>query len=222
MNPIEWAKKNKKHLVQRLVGDAKPAPEEESPVAVFAAGVPGAGKTEFLNRLLADTLNIVRIDMDEIVKMFPEYAPENYYRFRGAANIIVDEAVIYCRQHKLDFILDGTFGSSRAVENVRSALKRHAVVIFYVWKEPTLAWQHTKDRQLVTKRGVERSGFIDACINVPLNLKVVREKFGNKLSFAMIEKDMENDNFQMTRDGARIDKILEVNYTKSDLERILS
>lgn len=220
MNPIDWAKKNKKQLVQEIVGDAKPATDEE-PVAVFAAGIPGAGKTEFLDRLLADTPNIVRIDMDEIVKLFPGYTPENYYRFRGAANIIVDEAVIYCRKHRLDFILDGTFGSSRAVENVRSALKRHHVVIFYVWKEPTIAWQHTKDRQLVTKRGIDKAGFIDACVNVPLNLDAVRKKFGKKIFLAAIKKDMKSDNFQMTRDGTEIDKLLEVRYTRSNLERTL-
>lgn len=191
-------------------------------MAVFAAGVPGAGKTEFLDRLLADTPNIVRIDMDEIVKLFDYYTPEDYYKFRGAANIIVDETVIYCRKHRLDFILDGTFGSSRAVGNVRSALKRHNVVIFYVWKEPSLAWQHTKDRQLVTKRGIDKDGFIEACINVPLNLHSVREKFGDKIFLAAIKKDMKSDSFQMTREGTEIDKLLEVSYTRDDLERTLS
>lgn len=222
MNPIEWAKRNKKQLVRQIVGDVKPAPKDEDPIAVFAAGIPGAGKTEFLDRLLADTPNVARIDMDEIVKLFDGYTPENYYKFRGAANIIVDETVIYCRKHKLDFILDGTFGSRRAVDNVRSALKRHRVVIFYVWKEPSVAWQHTKDRQLVIKRGVDKDGFIEACINIPLNLGSVREKFDDKIFFAAIKKDMKSDDFQMTRDNAEIDKLLELSYTRDNLERTLS
>lgn len=221
MNPIDWAKKNKKQLVQEIVGTAKPSNGQEKPVAVFAAGIPGAGKTELLDRLLSETSNIVRIDMDEIVKLFDGYTPQNYYKFRGAANIIVDEAVIFCRQNRLDFILDGTFGSGRAIENVRSALKRHEVVIFYVWKEPTIAWQHTIDRQLVTKRGVDKEGFVEACLNVPRNLKEVRTKFGDKVSILAIKKDLDSDNFQITRDAMQIDKLLEVEYNKDYLERVL-
>ena len=222
MNPIEWAKKNKKYLVLEIVGDVQPSTTEEKPIAVFAAGVPGAGKTEFLNRLLANTANIVRIDMDEIVKLFDSYTPDNYYKFRGAANIIVDEAVIYCRRNRLDFVLDGTFGSGRAIENIRSALKRHDVVIFYVWKEPSLAWQHTLDRQLITKRGIDKNGFLEACLKVPKNLKAVSDKFGDKIPIYAIKKDTESDDFQITSDSTEIDKLLEVDYTKRDLERTLS
>lgn len=120
-----------------------------------------------------------------------------------------------------DFILDGTFGSGRAIENVRSALKRHDVTVFYVWKEPSLAWRHTLDRQLVTKRGIDKDGFIEACLNVPKNLKAVRNEFGDKIMVSAIKKDMKSDDFQMTRNSAEIDKLLEINYTKKNLERTL-
>ena len=222
MNPIEWAKQNKKQLVRQIVGDAQSATDDEKPLALFAAGIPGAGKTEFLDSLLADTQNIVRIDMDEIVKLFDGYSPENYYRFRGGANIIVDEVVIYCRRHRLDFALDGTFASPRAVENIRSALKRHNVAIIYVWKEPSLAWQHTKDRQLVTKRGIKKGGFIKSCIDTPTNIRTAKAKFGSKIAILAIEKDMQNNTFQLIRDPSEIDKLLEKHYTKSTLERTLS
>ena len=182
MDSIEWAKKNKKRLVQGVVGGVQPSTIDERPVAIFAAGIPGAGKPSF---------------------------------------IIVDETVIYCRKNQLDFILDGTFGSDRAVENVRSALKRHDVTIFYVWKEPSLAWQHTVDRQLVTKRGIDKNGFIKACLNVPKNLRAVRNEFGSKILISAIKKEMKSDNFQMTRSSAEINKLLEINYTKKNLERTL-
>lgn len=221
MNYINWAKQNKKALVARLVGAVEPAKDGEAPVAVFAAGIPGAGKTEFLDRLLATVPDIVRIDMDEVVRLFDEYTPEKYYEFRGAANIIVDETVIYCRKHRLDFVLDGTFGSGRAVDNVRSALKRHQVIIFYVWKDPAVAWQHTQDRQLVTRRGIEKDGFIEACLHVPQNLREVRLKFGDKIEVAVIQKDLTSNKFEMTRNSDLIDGLLEVRYTKEDLERTL-
>jgi hypothetical protein len=118
-------------------------------------------------------------------------------------------------------VLDGTFGSERALDNVRSALKRHKVLLYYVWKEPVLAWQHTKDRQVVTKRGIDKNGFIVAYEHVPANLLAVREKFGEKISFAAIRKDPDSDSFQMTENDEIIDELLKMSYTKEDLERIL-
>jgi len=221
MNYIKWAKQNKKSLVAKIVGEAKQSSNKAQPIAVFAAGIPGAGKTEFLDKLLEGIDNIVRIDMDEVVKLFEDYSPDRYYEFRGAANIIVDETVIYCRHNRLDFVLDGTFGSGRAVDNIRNALKRHHVTIFYVYKDPTVAWQHTKDRQLVTKRGVDNNGFIESCINVPNNLREVRDKFGDKVSIMLIQKDLENNTFQLTKDSSIIDDLLEVSYTKNSLKRII-
>lgn len=219
MNYIKWAKQNKKNLVAKIVGEAKPLSDKAQPIAVFAAGIPGAGKTEFLDKLLEGIENIVRIDMDEVVKLFEDYSADRYYEFRGAANIIVDESVIYCRHNRLDFVLDGTFGSGRAVDNVKNALKRHRVTIFYVYKDPVVAWKHTKDRQLVTKRGVDKDGFIKSCIKVPNNLREVRDKFGDKVSIMLIRKDLENDTFQLTKDMSIIDDLLEVSYTSSSLKK---
>lgn len=220
MNYITWAKEHKKLLVKQIVGDVKP-PKDGEPLAVFAAGIPGAGKTEFLDRLFEGSLDVVRIDLDEIVKLFPDYTPENYYKYRGAAHIIVDEVVIYCRHKKLHFILDGTFGSSKAIDNIKSALKRHSVVIFYIWKEPEIAWQHTKDRQLIIKRGVEKEGFIEKCIKIPKNIKAVRDKFKDKALIVLIKKDSKSDQFTYTQNVEHIDELIEVSYTKDELERIL-
>lgn len=221
MNYIKWAKQNKKSLVAKIVGEAKPLSDKAQPIAVFTAGVTGAGKTEFLDKLLEGVENIVRIDMDEIVKLFEDYSPDRYYEFRGAANIIVDESVIYCRHNSLDFVLDGTFGSGRAVDNVKNALKRHRVNIFYVYKDPAVAWEHTKDRQLVIKRGVDKDGFIKSCINVPNNLREVRDKFSDKVSIMLIRKDLANGEFQLTKDMGVIDNLLEVSYTNSRLKKII-
>ena len=76
MYPKQWAKANKKALVAKIVGNVTPPDDGNKPVAVFAAGIPGAGKTEFLDRLLAGVPNIVRIDLDEIVRLFNGYKPE--------------------------------------------------------------------------------------------------------------------------------------------------
>lgn len=222
MYPKQWAKANKKALVAKIVGNVTPPDDGNKPVAVFAAGIPGAGKTEFLDRLLAGVPNIVRIDLDEIVRLFNGYKPEEYYQYREAADILVDEAVIYCRQKRLDFVLDGTFGSKYAIKNVESALKRHDVVIFYVWKDPLLAWQHTKDRELLTKRGILREGFLESCVNVPKNIKHIHNSMDNRATINLIKKDLDTDKFVLTNDSDEIDNVLAINYNKIDLERLLS
>lgn len=221
MNPKQWAKANKKALVAKIIGDATPPDDSNKPVAVFAAGIPGAGKTEFLDRLLAEVPNIVRIDPDEIVRLFDGYKPEEYYKYREAADILVDEAVIYCRQKRLDFVLDGTFGSKYAIKNVESALKRHDVVIFYVWKDPLLAWQHTKDRELLTKRGILREGFLESCASVPKNLKYIHDNMGKRVTINLIKKDLGTDKFIFTNDSGEIDDVLGIKYNIKDLERSL-
>lgn len=220
MNYTTWAKQHKRELVETIVGTVHP-PTQDKPVAVFLAGIPGAGKTEFINRLLGDSPDVVRIDLDEIVKKFPRYDPLRYYEYRTAANVIVDECVIYCRKHSLNFILDGTFGYGKAVDNIKSALKRHDVVIVYVWKEPAQAWQLTKDRELVTNRAIDRDGFIRSCENVPRNLQLVRKLFDDRVPIVAFKKNETNDNFQMTQDTKIIDDLLENRYNKEQLERLI-
>lgn len=220
MNYITWARKNKKELIQKIVGSQK-APKQDKPIAVFMAGIPGAGKTEFIKRLFGPSVDAVKIDLDEIVKLFPNYKPERYYEYRSAAFIILDECVVYCRQHSLNFILDGTFGYKKAVDNVKKALKRHDVVIVYVWKEPTQAWRLTKDRELVEKRAINRDGFIEACIHVPENLRKIRSTFDEKVPIVAFKKNKTNDDFQTTQDIAKVDKLLELDYTKEELEILI-
>lgn len=218
MNYITWVKKNKKILISKVIGNVSPPPSTK-PVAIFLAGIPGAGKTEFIKRLLGDSRDLVRIDLDEIVKLLPKYDPKRYYKYRSAANIIVDECVIYCRKHSLNFVLDGTFGYGKAVDNIKSALKRHEVIIIYILKDPIQAWQLTKDRELITNRAIDRAGFILSCNNVPQNLIMVRDTFASQAPIIVIKKNKTNDNFQMTRDMRVIDDLLQKSYTNEESER---
>lgn len=220
MDLTKWARKNKKQLIKEVTGSITP-PTDARPIAVFLAGIPGAGKTEFINRLFAHNEPIVKIDLDEIVKLFPGYKPKKYYEFRTAANIIVDECVIYCRKHKLNFALDGTFGYGKAVENIKHALKRHDVIILYVWKDPLQAWQLTKDRELITNRAIDKSGFIQSYENVPKNLKIIRKKFQESVPIIAFRKNKTNDNFQMTQSDRIIDDLLNNRYNKDELEQLI-
>lgn len=214
-----WARENKKALVSEFISqfNAKPA---DNPVAVFTAGIPGAGKTEFLDRLFQDDKDFVRMDLDEIVTLFPKYSPEKYYLYRGAANIILEAVFDHCRHSKLNFVMDGTLSHTNASENIANSLKRHLVILFYIWQEPKKAWQLTIDRETLTKRGVSKEGFISACINIPKNLKKIRKNFGEKVMVIAIKKS-DDHKYQIIRDQAEIDSLLTKIYTKKELESII-
>lgn len=70
---------NKKRYVAKLLierSGAKSVPEPKPPLAIIMAGVPGAGKTEFLDTF-SELLeargfdSCIRIDLDEIVQIYP-------------------------------------------------------------------------------------------------------------------------------------------------------
>ena len=220
MDDIKITNQTKKNYVFDIIAKFSATPQEQ-PLAVFAAGIPGAGKTEFLDRLFANDKNFVRIDLDEIVKLFPNYSADNYYRFRGAATTILDEVFRYCRHNKLNFVLDGTFGHKHAIENIEKTLKTHRVVIFYVWKDAVASWQLTKDREEVTKRVIEREGFIEACINIPNNLKEARQIFGDSIVILVLKKNIDSYGFEVIREPKQIDELLSKIYTKGQLKRII-
>ena len=125
--------------------------------------MPGAGKTEFTIELLKDLTNKpLRIDMDEIAQQIEGYKPEIANKFRaGASNIlgkIYDETI----KNKLDFVFDGTFSQSKALENLRRALDHdYTIKLYYIHQIPEIAWRFTKDRELIEHRAIDKAGFID-------------------------------------------------------------
>ena len=113
--------------------------------------------------------------------------------------------------------MDGTFSHDKALQNITHSLKRHQVVLFYVWQDPILAWKLTQDRELVTKRAVQKDGFINSCIAVPKNIKKLLETHGSVITVVAIEKT-ENHRYQVLNKRSQIDELLERTYTKKELE----
>lgn len=89
---LRFARSNKKSIARRLT-DKAIYPSEESPVSVFMAGSPGAGKTEAsiaLVNLFADT-PILRIDPDELRNEFAAYKGPNSWLFQRGVSILVEK-----------------------------------------------------------------------------------------------------------------------------------
>lgn len=225
MDYIEWARKNKKVLAEKIIRETrKNGKSSESPVAIFMAGIPGAGKTEFLDRFLATggvEDQFVRIDLDSIVSKIKGYSPEKYYDFRAAANPILEQVLDKALKKKMDFALDGTFSHKNGIENIQRALSHgFSVVLFYIYQDPIIAWRVTKARELVTKRGVEKEGFVRTCQVVPSNVQRALDTFkdNNRVyTVGVIKDDLHRYTFK--RNITNVDHITPKKYNEEDLRK---
>ncbi|MYB40237.1 AAA family ATPase [Candidatus Saccharibacteria bacterium] len=139
---------------------------DQPKLAFFMAGIPGAGKTEFVDNLKrrSHLTNFVIIEHDKLVEYLPGYRPENYYAYRRAGNPIVSSVFKKCLEHGRSFIMDGTLAHGAGADNIRKTLKKgYRVVVVYIVLDPDAAWAITEKREKVTKRNIERSGFIKTC-----------------------------------------------------------
>ena len=77
----EYARLNKKRLAAELTDISKYLPDE-SPISVFMAGSPGAGKTEYSKNLIRSlerdkNHKVIRVDPDDLRHYFPGYTGKN-------------------------------------------------------------------------------------------------------------------------------------------------
>lgn len=90
---ISFAKSHKEEIARELTSLQK-FPRDSSPVAVFMAGSPGAGKTEssrhLIERFSGDGHTVLRIDPDDLRTRLPGYNGKNSSLFQYATSIIAD------------------------------------------------------------------------------------------------------------------------------------
>jgi hypothetical protein len=121
---FEFIKVNKQELIKKFADPLKYQPVN-SPVSLFMAGSPGAGKTEISKSLIGKFIDIpIRIDADEIRQMCPLYTGSNAHIFQKAANKGVNILFDHAIHKKLNLILDGTFAYAYAEENIKRSINK--------------------------------------------------------------------------------------------------
>lgn len=186
----KWVKDHKKSFARKLIRDAGVS-KSEKPTAIFMAGLPGAGKTEFTKNLIANLgIKIIRLDMDEIAEQIETYTPQQADRFRGAASILLSRTFDTVIHGGYDFVMDGTFGSNAAMEDIKRALNRkYAVKIFYIYQNPQVAWKYTQAREKVEHRAIDKEGFITSYYKIINNLKRISQEFSDVVVDLVIKND---------------------------------
>ena len=217
---LAWAKAHKREVIARLLAISHAAPEL-LPAGIFMAGLPGAGKTELSRYIIEDSgVNLFRIDMDEIASLIPGYTPERADNFRQSATTLLSEAFSYALKHSISFILDGTFGSAAAIQNVERCLKRNIPVqIVYAFQDPKLAWEFTLAREKVEHRAIQFDGFIASYYKTIANIKTLGGQFASKITLDIAVKNRQNQIARWFRgaDPAKIDELLRIEYNKDKL-----
>ncbi len=217
----KYIKKDKEELIKKFTKNIK---KDDAPLIIFMAGSPGAGKTEISKRLMMKFKNQpIRIDADEIRLLFEEYSGNNSESFQKAANKGVNILYDYSINNNLNIILDATFAYNDAIKNVSRALKHgYKVEIYFIYQNPEDSWYFTKVREKIEKRYVPKEIFIKGFLNSFINVKKVKEIFGNKIKLSLISKDYKTDLEEIYLNIDNIDNYLKLNYTEKSLYDIIN
>lgn len=192
-NQRDWVRKNKKTIINEIIADSG-AQQDEKLSAIFMAGLPGAGKTEF-TKALPEVLGskFVRLDMDEIATRIPGYEPQNADQYREAATSILNEAFSEVLRRKLDFIMDGTFSSRYASSNIERVHKHgYEIRIVYIKQDPKIAWRFTLAREKVEHRAIKIDGFINAYFSTIENIQRIIEQNRDIIILDFVTKNSRN------------------------------
>lgn len=225
---IDFARHGKKLFIDKFA-DPNIYPPEINPISVFMAGSPGAGKTEFSKRLIAELKlrgvmqkDPVRIDSDDVRGVLPGYTGDNSYIFQAASAIGVEKLYDHVLAKKQSAIIDGTFSTEKSLQNIQRSLdKSRPVEIFYIYQEPKLAWEFTKKREALEKRNIPRSSFIDSFLASKENVNKAKVMFGDKVRLNLVIKDFEKGFEELRLDIPKVDSYLQISYTRDELEKMI-
>ncbi len=225
---LKFIRKNKKKIIEQFAGHCEEPSSSGAILTFFMAGSPGAGKTELSKGLIRHIgrrlgRKIVRIDADEIRNFLPSdlYTGKNSDVVQGAAvrgvEILYDH-IIKTGKHT---ILDGTFVDlEKAQNNIERALKferKRTVEIWYVYQDPLLAWEFTKQREIIEGRRVPKRSFIQSFFKAKQNVEKIKADFGNQVALHVIKKDYKNAIEDSWLDVQSVDECFQISYSETTL-----
>ncbi|AUG10861.1 zeta toxin family protein [Pseudomonas sp. S09G 359] len=218
---LRFARSNKKSIARRLT-DRAIYPPEESPVSVFMAGSPGAGKTEAsiaLVNLFAD-VSILRIDPDELRNEFAAYQGANSWLFQRGVSILVEKIIDHALDQRQSFLLDGTLSNLKvASRNIERSLKKGRFVqILYVYQNPMLAWDFVKAREEAEGRRIRKEHFIEQYFAARDVVNALKLEYGGDVHVDLLIKHIDNSGRLYKAGVDKIDYHIPEQHTRADLE----
>ena len=189
-------------------------------------GSPGAGKTEASKAFLEmfDETGIIRLDPDELRVFFQEYTGENSFLFQKAVSLIVEPTLDRIFNNNQSFILDGTFSNfDIACKNIERSLKRNrAVLIIFVYQEPTLAWEFVQAREKLEGRRILPTTFIDQFLNSQEVVRQVKAKYGAAIKIDLLIKNNDGSTRIYHDNITDVQHHIKKKYSRTELIRLLN
>ncbi|MDO8581711.1 MAG: zeta toxin family protein [bacterium] len=220
---MRYVKEHKHDILKKFI-DPKIFASVIVPVSIFMAGSPGAGKTEYSQRLISERgPNVVRVDADEVRVLMPQYDGKNSYVVQAAAAIGVEKLYDHVLKKKLHCVMDGTFSNlEKAKSNIQRSIRKGRVVqIFYLYQDPLVAWEFTKKREALEHRNIPKDAFVNALYLAKENVQKVKKEFGDQLVVNIVLKDFKKEYEKLIHDVVTVDQYVEIGYTKNDLLALL-
>lgn len=206
---LAYAKEHKKEILNNIIGTKK---KEESRRAILLAGGPASGKSELRKYLLEVEDNICVIDTDEFRKKFPHYNGRNAVEYQRAASYLTDFCFSKLIAKKYSIILDTTFASSKAIQNLRRLLDhKYKVDLYYVYQNPLDSWKYVKKRD----RMVPMEVFKKTTEMAFKNVRVSYLKFKENPNFTLILQNQKKLTGIICNDLQQLEKagnILKINW----------
>lgn len=221
----QWVKENRRPLIAKFC-DPNTYPSSKSPVTIFMAGTPGAGKTEFSISLLEKfDGTFVRIDADEIREMMREigYNGQNAEIFQPAANKAVNILFDYSnKKGGQNVLLDGTFAYGNWRENVERSIDHgRKIEIYYLYQDPEIAWDYVKKREHEQGRVVPLEAFVKSYDDSVINAQRAIKDYGKYITVYFAKNDYTKNVESIAVDVDDIEKLLPKRYTKEELQELL-
>ncbi|MEX5683757.1 Zeta toxin [compost metagenome] len=231
---FEFAKTNRARLA-RTIADTDAFPSEASPLTVFMAGSPGAGKTEISKGLVemleqgvagCTAKKILRIDPDDYRCLIPGYSGGNSYLYHRAVTKILERVLDRVFEKRISFLLDGTLASiDVAKRNISRVLASQRIAqVIYVYQEPRLAWQFVQAREITEGRNIPLDTFVAQYLAARRNVVELRRCYGERFYVDLIIKN--NDGtasfFERGVSVEQIDALIPDPYDQFELVELLS
>jgi UDP-N-acetylglucosamine kinase len=231
---VRWIRRaaNKRLIIEKFASPDVYKPSL-TPMLIFTAGSPGAGKTEFIKgfREAIESVvltKVVVIDPDAIRDFLPGYNGANSYLFQRAVSIAVDDLFRHILKNKQSAFIDGTLADyKRAHQNIQTAIEHYGdIMVCYVFQHPAIAWRFTELREAVEGRNIKKSDFVEKFLGAKETVDKIKADFGEKVKLYVILKDYKDTKenkavAQVFSNAKRIEDCLEFEYTKTSIERIL-
>ena len=212
---IVYLKEHRELLYDTFLKNYIPIDEK---VAYFTAGPSGAGKTEFVQKIIQTENNLVHLDIDLVRDFFKPlgYDGKNSDIFQKPASygiqFLFDEIV---KNRGFSLIVDSNLSHFQtAKENVVKLLKyNYKIEIFYIFNELEKCFLYTKKRESVTKRVVPENVFFKSVVYSRTTTSKIKRLFDSSVVLNVIDKrddqyyqDISYDFFEKIVPNSKVEK----------------